>query len=105
VASVSDRSAADLQALFEARHLRPPAVVLQAQSVLSMLVALTSTDLLALLPLRCSEFPLASNALTAIALKEQLLAPPIVLARRSDTPLTPAARFLLDAVSRHLRKP
>ncbi|MBB1601302.1 LysR substrate-binding domain-containing protein [Variovorax sp. UMC13] len=99
--SVDYRAEEDLQALFEAKRLPAPAVVLQAQSALSMMVALASTDLLALLPIQWAEFPLTRDVLMRIPLKERLRAPSIVMIRRPDLPLTPAAEFFCDVMNRH----
>jgi len=98
--SVDYRAEEDLQALFKARRLEAPAVVLQAQSALSMMVALASTDLLALLPIQWAEFPMTKDTLMSIPLQEQLKAPSIVLIRRPDLPLTPAAEFFCDVMIR-----
>lgn len=103
--SVDYRAEEDLQALFKARRLAAPSVVLQAQSALSMMVALASSDLLALLPIQWAEFPMTKDVLMSIALDEPLKAPSIVLIRRPDLPLTPAAEFFCDVMNRHAPAP
>ncbi len=60
------------------------------------MVALTSTDLLAFLPLQWRHFALTAGALQSIAIAEMLPAPDMVLIRRVDLPLTPAAAFFCD---------
>lgn len=99
--SVDYRAEEDLQSLFRKRRLPAPSVMLQAQSALSMMVALTSSDLLALLPVQWAEFSMTRDALMSIPLNESLRAPSIVMIRRPDLPLTPAAEFFLDVMSRH----
>ncbi len=99
--SVDYRAEEDLQALFKARRLQTPAVMLQAQSALSVMVTLAATDLLALLPIQWAEFPMTQDTLISIALQESLKAPSIVLIRRPDLPLTPAAEFFCDVMLRH----
>ena len=42
----------------------------------------------------------ANRVLTAIPVREELRAPPIIVVKRSDVPLAPAATFLLDLVKR-----
>ena len=103
--SVDYRAEEDLHALFSAHHLPAPAVVLHAQSALSMMVALASSDLLALLPVQWAEFPMTKDALISISLDEPLRAPSIVLIRRPDLPLTPAAEFFCDVMMRHAPAP
>lgn len=46
------------------------------------------------------EFPLTRGALQTIPIRESLPAPAIVMIRRPDLPLTPAAEFLSDALMR-----
>lgn len=99
--SVDYRAEEDLHALFKARGLKAPAVMLQAQSALSVMVALAATDLVALMPIQWAEFPMTQDTLISIPLREQLKAPSIVLIRRPDLPLTPAAEFFCDVMLRH----
>jgi hypothetical protein len=46
------------------------------------------------------EFPPTRGALQEIALKEKIVAPPIVIIRRAALPLTPAAEYLCDLLRR-----
>lgn len=99
--SVDYRAEEDLQALFRAKRLPPPSVILQAQSALTVMVALASSDLLALLPIQWAEFSMTRDVLMNIPLKETLRAPSIVMIRRPDLPLTPAAEFFSDVMNRY----
>jgi DNA-binding transcriptional LysR family regulator len=54
-----------------------------------------------MLPRQWSDFALAGEALRVIAVREVLPAPDIVLIRRPDLPLTPAAEHLVDLMLRH----
>ncbi len=98
--SIDYNVAEDLKTLFARYRLKPPRVVFQAQSALSMMVALAHSDLLALLPVQWQDFPLTRGALQPIAVKEPLPAPSIVLIKRPDLPLTPAADFFCDVMCR-----
>ena len=91
--------------LFCKHRLGTPSVVLQSQSALSWLVALASTDLLALLPVQWAQFAPTRDALTRMVLKEQLPAPSIVMIRRQGLPLTPAAEFFCDLMLRYAPEP
>ena len=91
----------DLARLFAGHGLTAPQVVLQARSAMSIMVALAHSDLLAMLPVQWSEFPLTRDTLQTIRITETLPAPSIVLVRRPDLPLTPAAEFLCDVLLRH----
>ena len=56
--------------------------------------------LLAMLPVQWEEFPLTRDTLRVIRVRESLPAPGIVLIRRPDLPLTPAAEFFCDVLLR-----
>lgn len=91
----------DLQQLFAKHRLGEPTVVLRAHSALSLMVGLAYSDLVALLPVQWGEFPLLRDTLRTLPLKEKIAAPPIVLIRRPDLPLTPAAEHFCDLMRRH----
>jgi DNA-binding transcriptional LysR family regulator len=90
----------DLVRLFAGHGLEAPRVLLRARSAMSIIVALAHSDLLAMLPVQWAEFPLTRDALQVIAVREVLPAPKIVLIRRPDLPLTPAAEFFCDVLLR-----
>jgi hypothetical protein len=56
---------------------------------LVMMVALASTDLVAMLPVQWGEFAPLKDALRTLPLREKLAAPSIVLVPRADLPRTP----------------
>ncbi|TFZ01265.1 LysR substrate-binding domain-containing protein [Ramlibacter rhizophilus] len=99
--SLSYDAAEDLNALFAAFKLPAPRITLQAHSAMTVLVALASTDLLAMLPKQWNEFPLTQGALQVIPVREKLAAPSIVFVRRGDLPLTPAAEYFCDMLRRY----
>ena len=92
----------DLNELFARYKLPPPLITLQTHSALSVIVALSSCDLLAILPAQWNEFPLTRNVLQVIDIKEKLPAPDIVVIRRPDLPLTPAADHFCDLLKRYV---
>lgn len=94
----------DLSRLFAGYGLPAPKVMLQARSTMSVLVSLARTDLLAMLPAQWMENPMTRELLQPIALRESIPAPSIVLVRRPDLPLTPAAEFFCDVLLRNLPK-
>ena len=95
----------DLIGVFTNHGLAPPRVMLQAASALSLLVGLAHSDLLAFVPMQWADLPLTHNALQAIAIRERIPAPAIVMIRRPDLPLTPAAEFFCDLMLRHASAP
>ena len=95
-------AATDLNELFAKYKMPPPVITLQTHSALSVIVALSSCDLLAILPAQWNEFPLTRDILQVINIKEKLPAPDIVLIRRPDLPLTPAADHFCDLMKRYL---
>ncbi|WP_394790685.1 LysR substrate-binding domain-containing protein [Rhodoferax sp.] len=91
----------DLARLFASHGLAVPHVLLRARSAMSIMVALAHSDLLAMLPVQWGEFPMTRDTLQIIPIQEVLPAPAIVLVRRPDLPLTPAAEFMCDVLLRH----
>jgi DNA-binding transcriptional LysR family regulator len=92
----------DMTRLFASHAMAPPRVALRARSAMSMMVALAHSDLLAMLPIQWGQFPMTRDTLQIIQIVETLPAPPIVLIRRPDLPLTPAAEYFCDLMKRHL---
>jgi LysR family transcriptional regulator of abg operon len=99
--SLTANAADDLNTLFASFGLPPPQVKLQAHSAMSVMVALASTDLLAMLPEQWNDFALTQGALQVIRVRERLPAPDIVFVRRADLPLTPAAEYFADMLQRY----
>lgn len=94
-------AAEDLNEVFSRFKLGQPQIRLQANSAMSLLVALAHSDLLTMLPRQWAEFALTQHALQVISVREQLTAPPIVFLRKADLPLTPAAEHLSDLLKRY----
>jgi len=93
--------AEDLNEVFSRFKLGQPQIRLQANSAMSLLVALAHSDLLTMLPRQWGEFALTQHVLQVIPVRERLTAPPIVFLRRADLPLTPAAEHLSDLLKRY----
>lgn len=100
--AIDHNAADDLARLFREHGLGPPRVMLQTRTAMTVLVALSRTDLLAMLPRQWMDNPMTRELLHPLALREVLPAPAIVMARRADLPLTPAAEYLADVLLRHL---
>ena len=98
--SVFVKSDEELAPLFSEHRLPPPRMVAQAHSALTMLVALAYSDLLCMLPVQWTEFPLTRDALQRIHVIEPLPAPPICIVRRTGLPLTPAGEYFCDMMLR-----
>lgn len=94
--SITHRAEEELGELFSSRRLPPPKLTLQSQSALTLIVCLANSDLLAMLPIEWTRFPIIDGALVQISVKEKLPAPPIVIIRRAGLPLTPAAEVLVE---------
>lgn len=90
----------EVGAIFIRHGLPAPKLALRSQSALTLMTCLLSTDLLALVPVQWSEFPLTERILTTIQVREELAALPIVLIKRGDVVLTPAASCFLDLLQR-----
>jgi DNA-binding transcriptional LysR family regulator len=102
ITSVDYDADQDLRQLFASHGLAPPHILLQARSALSMMVALANSDLLAMLPVQWDAFALTQDAIEVVRIREVLPAPAIVLVKRPDLPLTPAAEYLVDMLLRQV---
>jgi LysR family transcriptional regulator, regulator of abg operon len=99
--SLDLNAAVDLNEVFARFGLPPPRIRLQAHSAMTVLTALSSSDLLAMLPRQWMDWQLTQNALEPIVIAEQLSAPDIIFVRRADLPLTPASEYLSDLLRRY----
>ena len=91
---------AEFRALFTRHKLPPPRLVIKAESMLSALITMLSSDALAVTLRQYDEFELTRDALQVIDIQEPLPAPAIVVIRRAGLPLTPAADYLCDMFRR-----
>ena len=91
--------------VFQQHGLPAPRLALRSQSALTLLTCLLHSDLLAMVPVQWNSFALTSGVLGAVAVREELAAPPIVVVRRADLPLTPAALYFLDLLRRSTAAP
>ena len=88
--------------LFHSHQLATPRVLVRARSAMSVMVSLAHTDLLAMLPVQWAEFPMTRDTLQTIRIREVQPAPAIVVIRRPDLPLTPAAEHFCDLMKREV---
>lgn len=98
--SITSQPEQELGPLFAQHGLPPPKLVLQAHSALTLIVSIISSDLLAMLPIQWTHFPLTKDALQTIDVAEALPAPPICIVQRAALPLTPAAEHFCDLFRR-----
>ncbi len=90
----------EIGAVFLQNGLPPPKLSFRSQSALTLMTCLLNSDHLAMVPVQWNRFELARGMLVTIPIKEELAAAPIVVVRRSDLLLTPAATYLLDLLQR-----
>jgi DNA-binding transcriptional LysR family regulator len=98
--SITADASDEINAFFARHHLPPPRLAVRSQSALTLLTCLANSDLLAMVPAQWERFEMTGKALITIKVEEELTAPPLVLVRRADLPLTPAALHLLDLMRR-----
>lgn len=98
--SITADDSAEINAFFAGHDLPAPHLAVRSQSALTLLTCLANTDLLAMVPSQWQDFEMTGQALTTINIAEELTAPALVVVRRADLPLTPAALFLLDLMRR-----
>ena len=97
--SVASTGVAEPENIFAIQGLLAPRIEIETQSFLSMIIIAATSDLLAMLPRMCLQYPGIDSLLTRIKV-ERVAAPSICLVRRANLPLTPAAEFLSDVVRR-----
>ena len=100
--AIDHKAEQDLVQLFASHGLPAPQVQLHARTAMSLIAALVSTDLLAMVPAQWEGFAATQAALRPIRVRERLPAPDIVLATRQGLPLTPAAEHLCDLLLREV---
>jgi DNA-binding transcriptional LysR family regulator len=102
--SITARVEEEFKVLFAHHGLPAPRLRLRSQSALTLITSLAYSDLLAMVPVQWLDSFLTSNILQQIKVREALPAPPIVLIRRRELPLTPVATFLVDLFRRRIPK-
>ena len=103
--SITHKAEEELGPLFSRHGLPAPRLVMRAQSALTFLTALSSSDLLMMLPIQWLQTPLLKETFQQVRVKEPLPAPPVCIVQRTGLPLTLAAEFfctLLRRAAAHL---
>ena len=90
----------EVNAIFEAVGMPPPAIAAQAKSWLSIMSIVASSDLLAPMPQQWQAFIAATNLVVRLPVRETTYAPAICTVRQARLPLTPAAQYLSDLIHR-----
>ena len=98
--SITTQAEDEISVIFQRYSLPAPRLALRSQSALTLMTCLSHSDLLAMVPVQWSKFALTRGILATIDVTEELAAPDIVLIRRADLPMTPAANYLLDLMRR-----
>lgn len=86
----------DLEEFFQKNQLPCPSRTTRVDSSLGLLLLIASTDAIALLPKQVEQVRGLDGLIHAIDVVENLKAPDIVLIRRAELPLTPAAEALAN---------
>lgn len=94
--AVSEIAGAALAPLFQKYGLPAPPVGLRGQSSLTVMIAASNTDLLAMLPQQFLTLPGTQAMLDTISVRETLTSPVIYTVRRAQSILTPAAQYFHD---------
>jgi LysR family transcriptional regulator of abg operon len=98
--SITSKAENELGDLFKRYKLAKPALAMQTQSALTLLTCLANSDLLAMAPSQWVDSPFANNVITTIPIREELAPASIIAVTRADSPLSPAAGYLLDLMRR-----
>jgi LysR family transcriptional regulator of abg operon len=103
VTDLDHDASAELQTLFQRNGLPPPEVSVYGKTTMSILMALTNTNLLAMLPEQWAANPITRDLLAVFPISEKLPALPIGMAVSSRLPLTPPAEHFSDLLRRGIR--
>jgi DNA-binding transcriptional LysR family regulator len=98
--SVAQNPMNDLAAQFGVYGLKPPRVVVRADTMLSMIFIAGSSDLLTALPQQLDQLIGIRSSLVRIPVAEQLASSTISIVKRASIPLAPAAETLSDLFRR-----
>ena len=98
--SITHKAEEELGPLFEKHGLPAPKLAMRAQSALTFLTALPSSDLLMMLPVQWLRYPLLRDTFQEIKVREKLPAPPVCIVQRTGLPLTPAAEHYCTLLAR-----
>lgn len=98
--SITDRAETEFGAIFEELGLPPPRLSIQVSSALTLIMALTGSDALAISSRVWADLPLFADLIIAIPVEEVVTGPPIALIYRAAVPPTPAAEYFCDMIRR-----
>ena len=90
----------EVNAIYSAVGLPRPNIVAQANSAMSIISVVASSDLLAPMPQQWIDFIARSNLVVQIPVVETTYAPPICVVHLARSPLTPATQYLKDLIDR-----
>jgi LysR family transcriptional regulator of abg operon len=91
-------SGSALEMAFDAAGLPPPNAVVHCESYVTALALIARTDLLGLVPREIIEEPMASRYIQCIPVRETMVRPRIGLFTRADSPLSPTAALMMQAL-------
>ncbi|MES2258138.1 MAG: LysR substrate-binding domain-containing protein [Pseudomonadota bacterium] len=98
--SVTGKAQEELGPLFAGHGLPAPRLVMRANTALTFITSIVSSDLLAMLPVEWTHSEVTRNLVDSIEIDEVLPAPPLCIAWRASLPLTPAADYFCDLIRR-----
>ena len=98
--SITLTSDAELDPIFGRFGLPLPSISITVQTALSIITAAAYSDCLAMLPQQWTGFIRAGHLLHQFNVREELIAPPVCIVRRTRLPLAPAAEYLCDLFRR-----
>jgi LysR family transcriptional regulator of abg operon len=87
-----------LEMAFDAAGLPPPNAAVHCESYVTALALIARTDLLGLVPPEIIEEPMASRYIQRIPIRETMPRPRIGIFTRADTPLSPTAALMMQAL-------
>ena len=88
---------------FATMGLNPPKTVLHTPSALQTVLAVSSSDLLAMVPRQWLDLPALAERIHAVPVVPATEAPPISLVRQRGVPLTPMAEHFCEVMTRVAR--
>lgn len=104
VTGATGRTASEFDDTFRIHGLARPLRVVHCEAALAIKALLVSTDSVAVVPRQWIESPITAAGMVRIYVREAVTGPDIVIVRRPELPLTPAAECLLTIIRRAARK-
>jgi molybdate transport repressor ModE-like protein len=98
--SITSKAEKEFSGVFTGRGLPVPKLAMQAETALTWISAVLSTDMLVMVPDQWVDAPITRHLLAPLPIQESLAGVSMTLVRRSNVPSTPASEYFCDLLRR-----